>query len=175
MPVKRRRSVLEEAAAAALVLVCALMIVGGIAVLWIAMHNRRQIRELEHRERLAMIERGLVPPPELDPEQFERKSGVARSAPTLAAARYRTMGVLMIGCGLALMMIISFAGDSPKVGIGIGGAFAVLGAAFVINSQMMSRDEPLTGRPAVPYEAAPRRQATDPKDERQPPDGLQEP
>ena len=30
------------------------------------------MRELEVRERIAMIERGLVPPPEVDPRGFDR-------------------------------------------------------------------------------------------------------
>ena len=31
-----------------------------------------RVRELEIRERIAMIERGMVPPPEADPAGFER-------------------------------------------------------------------------------------------------------
>ena len=49
------------------VMLCALGILAGVAVIWMAMQSRRQIREMEHRERLAMIERGLVPAPESDP------------------------------------------------------------------------------------------------------------
>ncbi len=43
------------------VIVSALVFLSGLAVIWMAMQSRRQIREMEHRERLAMIERGLVP------------------------------------------------------------------------------------------------------------------
>ena len=32
-----------------------------------------RVRELEVRERIAMIEKGLVPPPEVDPNGFERE------------------------------------------------------------------------------------------------------
>ena len=52
-------------------LVVSVMIVGGIAVLWIAMANRRALREMEHRERIAMIQAGMVPAPEADPLAFE--------------------------------------------------------------------------------------------------------
>jgi hypothetical protein len=31
-----------------------------------------RVRELEIRERIALIERGLVPPPEVDPSGFDR-------------------------------------------------------------------------------------------------------
>ena len=40
-----------------------LVIAAGVALMIAAMFNRRRFRELEHRERLAMIERGLIPPP----------------------------------------------------------------------------------------------------------------
>ena len=43
------------------VMMSSLGILAGVAVIWMAMQSRRQIREMEHRERLAMIERGLVP------------------------------------------------------------------------------------------------------------------
>jgi hypothetical protein len=32
------------------------------------------------------------------------------------------------------MTIISIAGESPEVGIGVGGAIAVLGGAFIVHS-----------------------------------------
>jgi len=34
--------------------------------------SKARVRELEVRERIAMIERGLVPPPEVDPRGFDR-------------------------------------------------------------------------------------------------------
>ena len=63
----------------------------GVAVIWMAMQSRRQIREMEHRERLAMIERGLVPAPEVDPGAFDRRFGAgarrrSRQAPFAPAA-----------------------------------------------------------------------------------------
>jgi Flp pilus assembly protein TadB len=120
-------------------LVFGLIILAGVAVLWMAMQNRRLLREMEHRERLAMIERGLVPPPELDPGAFERRTGLASQPESQAGARSRSAGIIMIGFGLGLMVLISFAAETPSVGIGIGGAFALLGAAFVFNSMVMGR------------------------------------
>src|SRR5688500_9309583 len=103
-----------------------LMILAGVAVLWIAVWNRRQIREMQHRERLAMIDRGLIPSPELDPAGFETRSGLG-APPSDASNRSRSAGVLLIGFGFGLMMLLGFTVGEPEVGIGIGGAFALLG------------------------------------------------
>jgi hypothetical protein len=118
-----------------------LMILAGVAVLWMAMQSRRRIREMEHRERLAMIEKGLIPPPELDPGLFERRSGLAPRLESQSAARSRSFGVIMIGLGLGLMLLISFASGEPDMGFGLGGAVMVLGAAFYVNSLLSARQE----------------------------------
>ena len=39
------------------------------------------------------------------------------------------------------MFMLSFAAGAPGVGIGIGGAFALVGAGFFVNSMLMSRSE----------------------------------
>jgi hypothetical protein len=137
-----------------IVLMTFLIILAGVAVIWMAMQSRRQIREMEHRERLAMIERGVVPPPEVDPERFERTMAARHTARVIeprGATRARSAGIIMIGLGLALMMLISFAGEAPSAGIGIGGAFVVLGAAFFFNGLLMSRSEP----DSTPYSPPP--------------------
>ena len=102
----------------------ALIVLGSIAVLWMAMQNRQLQRELQHRERLAMIERGLIPPPEVDPAAFETRAGLAGQPEGRGAARSRSAGIIMIGFGLGLTMLISLAAGEPEIGIGIGGAFA---------------------------------------------------
>ena len=53
-----------------MVTVFSLMIFAGVAVLWLAMSNRRAVREMEHRERIALIQAGIVPAPEADPLAF---------------------------------------------------------------------------------------------------------
>ena len=100
-------------------------ILAGVAVIWMAMQSRRQIREMEHRERLAMIERGLAPAPEVDPAAFERKLGGMRAPESPSASRARSGGVMMVALGLAFMFMLAFAAGEPGVGIGIGGAFAL--------------------------------------------------
>jgi len=55
--------------------------------------------------------------------------------------RYRTAGVLMIGLGLGLLVLLTFAAQEPMVGIGVGGGWAVLGAASLYNYFLISRRE----------------------------------
>ena len=151
-----------------IVLMTGLIILAGVAIIWMAMQSRRQIREMEHRERLAMIERGVVPPPEVDPERFERSIAARRAAQasnSRGGARARSAGIIMIGLGLALMMLISMAGDSPETGIGIGGAFALLGAAFYFNGLMISRSEPYSPPyPPPPVSSTSNTSTTEPPD-----------
>jgi len=121
----------------------ALMIFAGVAVLWLAMSNRRALREMEHRERLAMIQHGVLPAPEADPFAFEAHM----EPPPMSARqeRWRTAGTLTVGLGLALMVLLTFTGEMD-IGIAVGGAFAVLGAAFFFNGLQIGR----TPRQAFP-------------------------
>jgi hypothetical protein len=66
---------------------------------------------------------------------------------------------MMIGLGLALVFLLSFAAGEPTVGIGVGGAFVVLGAAFVVNAMMLIRSR---GPEAPPLERLPRSEASEP-------------
>ena len=94
-----------------MLIVFSLMIFAGVAVLWLAMSNRRALREMEHRERLAMIQAGMVPAPEADPLAFETQ---LEPHPTTLSRkdRWRTAGTLTVGLGLALLVLLSFTGDS---------------------------------------------------------------
>src|SRR3954462_10354952 len=84
-----------------------------------------RVRELEVRERIAMIERGLVPPPEKDPSGFEpamsrsdrqreRDDDWDRGLRRRTPARYRSAGVMLMGVGFGLMLMIGVAGGSPE-------------------------------------------------------------
>lgn len=111
-------------------------IIGAFAVAIVGTIMRSRVRQLEIRERIAMIEKGLVPPPEVDPRGFER--AIART--TLlqqggpGAARHRRAGITLIGVGFGLMVLIAFAGDTPSAAIGVGGFLVILGLAFFVNS-----------------------------------------
>jgi len=130
-----------EAEEIIVIILSSLGIMAGVAVIWMAMQSRRQIREMEHRERLAMIERGLLPAPELDPAGFERRLTGLRPAPPPGAVRARSSGVIMISLGLAFMFMLAFAAGAPGVGVGIGGAFALVGAGFFVNSLLIGRSD----------------------------------
>jgi hypothetical protein len=136
--------------------VVTMMIFGGIVILWMAISNRRAVREMEHRERLAMIQRGLIPAPEVDPVAFE----VATMGPepgSRRSERWRSAGITFIGLGFALMMLLSFTAGEPNVGIGVGGAFAALGATLLFNSSHIANNDLRRYRPPVQpqYRAAP--------------------
>lgn len=135
---------------------------GAFVYLIVRTTARSRIRELEIRERIAMIERGLVPAPEVDPRGFERamarhETVVMRKAP----ARSRSAGVIFMGMGAALMFLIGFAGGEPGVAIGVGGAIIIIGLAFVVNGMVSpGRDLPNLERyapssPPVPPPAPP--------------------
>src|SRR5262245_57281687 len=110
-----------------------LSIIAGVAVIWMVMQSRRHFREMAHRERLAMIERGLVPSPESNPQGFEQAMARMRPPESVNNSRMRSAGVVMIALGLALVFLISITAGEPAVGVGVGGAFAVLGLAFLVN------------------------------------------
>ena len=124
----------------ALLIGLVVFILGGVVLMITAMNNRRRLIEIAHRERVAMIERGLVPAPEMDPAGFEAGAGLGpRRGGPLAGERYRTAGVIMIGMGLGLMILLTFAAGTPDIGIGVGGAWAILGGALLLNYFLVSR------------------------------------
>jgi hypothetical protein len=149
-------------------MVLALMMIGGAVVVFImSAIQRGKLREMAHRERLAMIERGVAPPPEVDPGRFERAMGQPPWDEEVAAraARYRRMGVIFMGLGAALWFVITFAGDSPEEGFGVGGAVAVLGAALYVNSQLELKHAP---RKRIAESREPRREPVEPREPREP-------
>jgi hypothetical protein len=129
----------SEDVALIVIAVLTLMIFGGLAVLWMAMSNRRALREMEHRERLAMIQRGLMPAPEADPLGFEAAMAGTLEGGNPRSEKWRTAGITFVGLGLGLMLLLSFAAGEPGVGIGVGGAFAILGGALIVNSAQVTR------------------------------------
>jgi len=106
------------------------------------------------RERIAMIERGLVPPPEVDPRGFDRAMHFYERARHRSPGRHRRAGVTLMGVGFGLVMLIGVAGGSMNEGIGVGGFFVIMGLAFFINS--------LFDHPGAEYQPAPPRPAAGP-------------
>ena len=144
-----------------------LAIVGSFlyAIVKTLAHSR--VRELEIRERIAMIERGLVPPPEVDPKGFERAMSHLdrhelrrRSRGQVYGGRHRRAGVTLMGVGFGLMVLITFTGESPSTALGVGGFLVVMGVAFFVNGLIDTRPETYAGSsvstsPSVPVAAPP--------------------
>jgi len=108
--------------------------IGGFAYIIILSSQKARIRELEIRERIAMIEKGLVPPPEVDPRGFDRAMArYDRVQWSRGSGRHRRAGITLIGVGVGMMVLIGFSG-SPEEGFAIGGFLAALGLAFLVNS-----------------------------------------
>src|SRR5437764_11644775 len=87
---------------------------------------RARVRELEVRERIAMIERGLVPPPEVDPRGFDRAMRSYDRSRQRGPGRHRRAGITLMGVGFGLVMLIGVAGGSMNEGIGVGGFFVIM-------------------------------------------------
>jgi hypothetical protein len=113
-------------------------VIGGIFIVALRMQHISRLRELQYRERIARIEKGLAPPPELDPARFEETMPLA---PGGRAERFRTAGVTFIGIGAGLALLIAVAGGDVRAGIGVGGSFIALGAALVYNARLKAADE----------------------------------
>jgi hypothetical protein len=130
-------------------------IVGGITLAIVKSISVARVRELEVRERIAMIERGLVPPPESNPRGFERAMDAMNGAKRArgddpyeryayrrhrGAERHRSAGIMLTGIGFGLMLMLGLTTSSPAIGIGVGGFLVLLGAAFFINGAFERRD-----------------------------------
>jgi hypothetical protein len=117
---------------------------GGILIALLAMWRQMKMHEMRHRERLAMIEHGLMPPPERDPAAFH--ASLHQRAP----ARFMSFGIAVVAVGLGLMLIIAFAGRAPGPAVGVGGAIALLGIAFIISGQLQRGHHVPAPPPGVP-------------------------
>lgn len=117
------------------------VIVGGIGIILMAMKQRSQTMEMKHRERMAMIERGLLTAPERNPGAFEaalhHHDQVAEPPGSSIS-----FGVIVIALGIGFMLMVGFAGDSPGAAIGVGGATVVLGIAFIVIGELKRRSQP---------------------------------
>jgi hypothetical protein len=116
-------------------------IIGSFTYAIVQTLSRARVRELEVRERIAMIERGLVPPPEVDPRGFDRAMDRYDRHRDRSPGRHRRAGVTLMGVGFGLMLLIGVAGDSMSSGIGVGGFLVIMGLAFFINSLFEQRDD----------------------------------
>ena len=112
-------------------------ITGWALITLYRMHVAGKAREQVHRERLAMIEKGLVPPPESDPQQFERMMDWHPSRSLNRSSDSRRTGIILIGVGVGLSVMFYIMGTGRPVGI--GALLVVMGAAFLVNAMFEAR------------------------------------
>ena len=140
-------------------------IIGGITLAIVKSISWARVRELEVRERIAMIEKGLIPPPETDPRGFDRGMVAAdfmerrdrfdhryERWSSRSPERHRRAGVTLIGVGFGLMLMLGMLAEG-SVGLGVGGFLVLLGLAFFINGVFERRDRlrfPPAGQPHNP-------------------------
>lgn len=145
----------------AVLLIPVTLLVGGFVLAALAMQRRTRLGELAYRERIAMIEKGLIPSPETDPARFEAVVGRSPGTPEVdrtalaRARRRRDAGVILTGFGLGLGILMFGTVGDLGVAAGVGGGFAMLGAAFVVGGLLMIRDAEQTRAPADTYGAPP--------------------
>jgi hypothetical protein len=123
---------------AAFALMFAVFMFSGVFLIFTAMKQRSESLERQHRERMAMIERGQIPP--VEPVRRGRGSSLAMS-----------LGIIIIGAGFALMTIIGIAAGEPGVGIGIGAAMVIIGIAFIVRSLVVRTPETVSTPPPLPH------------------------
>jgi hypothetical protein len=119
---------------------------GGVLIILMAMYQRGRAREMQHRERLAMIERGLAPSPEQNPAAFDDAGSLSRRSPATG------IGVVIAAIGFGLTLIIGITANEVEAAIGVGGAIIVLGVAFIVLGELQRRSPSLARRshPAPP-------------------------
>ena len=110
----------------------------GAVLIMVAMKQRSLTLEMKHRERMAMIDKGLVPEPGRDPAAFEVWQQRHENPP----ARGTRVGIVIIALGLSFMLIVGFTGGAGGAAVGIGGAIIVIGVAFMVNGELQRRSQP---------------------------------
>jgi hypothetical protein len=117
-------------------------IIGGISVAIVNSIGKARVRELEIRERIAMIERGIVPSPEVDPNGFERRMhAMDRIQHRYAGSKFRAGGIMVMSVGFGLMTLLWFVG-APSEGIGVGGFLVIIGLGLLVNSAFSTSTAP---------------------------------
>jgi hypothetical protein len=127
------------------VMVVLVAMASGVLIVVLGLRQRAHQLELAHRERMAMIDRGLVPSPERNPghaawagQQGPQHVSTRADGGPMASAVHRsmTLGIVIVAIGLGFMSIIGVAARTPDVALGIGGAITIVGIAFIIISQI---------------------------------------
>jgi hypothetical protein len=114
----------------------------GVLIVVLGLRQRAHQLELAHRERMAMIDRGLVPSPESNPAHAAWAGQASPPQPSsrlegghnpgAASQRSMTLGIVIVAIGLGFMVLIGIAAQTPSVAVGVGGAITIVGLSFIV-------------------------------------------
>lgn len=124
-------------------------IAGGFLIAGLAIYAHVRRREFEHRERLAMIEKGIAPsPPPPEGDQLRRDPTLGGVLPTTsdvvgseAGVRLRRGGFIVMAIGLGLGFMIWMTSHEGHDALGLGGFLMILGAAIFLSSYFDRRQD----------------------------------
>lgn len=126
------------------------VVFAGVLIVMMGLRQRSQQLEMRHRERMAIIERGMLP---TEVERF--LPDAASMPPSTPVRRSLTMGIVLMAVGFGLMIFIGVAAGEPSVAVGLGGAVVIVGLAFVAISYVARAghvppaDPPSSQRPSA--------------------------
>jgi hypothetical protein len=125
----------------------AIAIIGWIVITMTRIISRNRVREMMIRERIALIEKGLVPSPEVDPAGFERvmrRTELDLWPPRRAPGRHFRVGIILMGVGVGAFLVIGAGSGSFRQAMGPGGFLFALGVAFFIIGLFDERAAPMS-------------------------------
>jgi hypothetical protein len=114
-------------------------VLGGLAIAAYAIWMKSKSREMRHREHMAMIERGLVPP-----EAAESYANGERQP----FRRRREGGIMTICVGIGLMMFFGLSSGSWR-SVWIGGIVLMVGVANLTIALLDQRDQRASQAPVA--------------------------
>jgi hypothetical protein len=116
------------------------LIVAWTAVVLGALWQANQRALLRHRERLAMIEKG-VPLPSEPPSPWRALHGSVMTddgAVERMVGFIRFIGMLTVAAGIGLYFLLTIIGEW-RAGVGFGGMTVIVGSALILTSVRASR------------------------------------
>ncbi len=125
-------------------------IIGGFFLAGLSIYAQIRRREFEHRERLAMIEKGLTPPPATKPlaeEMLPTHSDVWQGPGDSRKARTRGGGFILMAVGFGLAFMMWMTTHDEGVAVGVGGFLVILGAAIFLSAFFHSDGRGKVGTP----------------------------
>ena len=110
-------------------------IAGGFTIAGLGIYAQIRRREFEHRERLAMIEKGVAAPAAVPKTEAD---GILSTASDVFGreyqeARVRRGGFIVMAVGFGIGFMIWMTGESHAA-LGIGGFLLILGAGIFLSS-----------------------------------------